>query len=158
MHDQRRCILRANPSDLAERTRAYIARREFQDVTAGISVRLIPSRDGGMGAIGFEGLDDCALMAGPLTALAEVVIERADAFERASHAAAATETEVFRGAVLDALAHEFKTPLATIVTAADGLKQSGPLIPQQVELADTVESEAFCLVELTSRLLRAFSR
>ena len=31
--------------------------------------------------------------------------------------------EVFRGAILDALAHEFKTPLATIVTAAGGLRE-----------------------------------
>jgi len=81
-------------------------------------------------------------------------MERSRAFRGASHAAAATETEVFRGAVLDALAHEFKTPLATILTAASGLLEIGPLLPEQVELAQVVESEASRLSQLTSRLLR----
>jgi two-component system sensor histidine kinase KdpD len=61
---------------------------------------------------------------------------------------------VFRGAVLDALAHEFKTPLATIMTAAGGIGEVGPLLPKQVELAQAVESEASRLSQLTSRLLR----
>src|SRR3984885_6549812 len=73
---------------------------------------------------------------------------------KANHAAAAAEAELFRGAILDALAHEFKTPLATIVTAAGGLRELGPLRPEQLELADTVETEASRLSLLTSRLLR----
>ena len=61
---------------------------------------------------------------------------------------------MFRGAVLDALAHEFKTPLATIITAAGGLKEGGSLSPEQTELAEMVESEALRLGQLSSRLLR----
>ena len=72
----------------------------------------------------------------------------------ANHAAAAAQAESFRGAILDALAHEFKTPLATIVTAAGGLRELGPLCPEQLELTDTVETEAVRLSLLTSRLLR----
>jgi two-component system sensor histidine kinase KdpD len=56
--------------------------------------------------------------------------------------------------VLDALAHEFKTPLATIITAASGLREAGPLRSEQKELAEIVESEASRLGQLTSRLLR----
>ena len=140
---------------LDEKTRtAYISRSEFQDEPLGIAVRVLPGADGPAGAIGFEGLRDIELTAGPLAALAAVMMERSRAFRRASRAAAATETELFRGALLDALAHEFKTPLATILTAAGGLLEVGPLLPEQVELAQVVESEASRLSQLTSRLLR----
>ena len=59
-----------------------------------------------------------------------------------------------RATVLDALAHEFKTPLATILTAAGGLRHAGPLAGPQAELAEMIESEAERLGELSSRLLR----
>ena len=82
------------------------------------------------------------------------MIERCRALEQASRAAAATEAEVFRGAMLDALAHEFKTPLATIIMAAGGVREAGPLGREQLELAETVEEEASRLGQLTTRLLR----
>jgi two-component system, OmpR family, sensor histidine kinase KdpD len=140
---------------LEEKTRtAYIASRDFQDQDAELAVRLLRSGDKTFGAIGFEGLRNCELTAEPLAALAVVMIERAGAFQRASRAVAATEAEALRGALLDALAHEFKTPLATILTAAGGLREVGPLQPEQLELAEAVESEATRLGQLTSRLLR----
>jgi two-component system sensor histidine kinase KdpD len=107
------------------------------------------------GAIGFQGLKQPAETAGPLTALTATFLERTKAFQNASTAAAAAQAEVYRSAILDALAHEFKTPLATILAAAGGLREAGPLEPAQLEMADTVESEAARLGSLTSRLLRA---
>ena len=68
-------------------------------------------------------------------------------------ASAAAQAELFRGAILDALAHEFKTPLATILTAAGGLREVGPLGPGQSELAEMIETEAARLAGLTSRVL-----
>lgn len=68
--------------------------------------------------------------------------------------AAAVRAEVFRTAVLDALAHEFKTPLATIMTAAGGLCETQRLSPHQQELACLIESETSRLNELTSQILR----
>jgi two-component system sensor histidine kinase KdpD len=139
---------------LTERTRsAYIGGRDFQDSGSGVAIRLLQSGSVAIGAIGFEGLEDLEL-AGPLAALATIMIERSRAYQQASHAAAAAEAELFRGAVLDALAHEFKTPLATIITAAGGLRESGPLRTEQLALADAVESEASRLEQLTTRLLR----
>ena len=67
---------------------------------------------------------------------------------------AAVQAEVFRSAILDALAHEFKTPLATILTAAGGLCEIQPLSPHQQELAQLIESETSRLNELTSQILR----
>jgi len=141
--------------DIAEKTRsAYIGRRNFEDPGSGLAVRLLQAGGRTSGAIGFEGLRDCQLTAGPLAALATIMLEQSLAFQRASHAAAMAETEMFRGVVLDALAHEFKTPLTTILAAAGGLHEAGPLRPEQRHLAEAVESEASRLEQLTTRLLR----
>jgi two-component system sensor histidine kinase KdpD len=59
-----------------------------------------------------------------------------------------------RSALLDALAHEFKTPLATILTAAGGLRIGGTTAPELAELAEMIETEASRLGDLTTRLLR----
>lgn len=142
-------------SQLADATRdAFILQRDFHDSSSQVAVRLL--RVGGRisGAIGFEGLQNLDLSAGPLAALAGIAVERCHALERATHAAAATEAEVFRGAILDALAHEFKTPLATIVMAACAIREVGPLVGQQLDMAVSVEEEASRLAQLTTRLLR----
>jgi len=138
-----------------EKTRnAYIEGRNFDDPGAGCAARLLQAGGRTIGAIGFEGLRDGKLTAGPLAALAAVMLERSLAFQRASRAAAMAEAEIFRGVVLDALAHEFKTPLTTILAAAGGLHEAGPLKPEQRQLAEAVESEASRLEQLTTRLLR----
>jgi two-component system, OmpR family, sensor histidine kinase KdpD len=105
-------------------------------------------------AIGFEGLRDRADAAGPLALLTTGLLERIQEFRKASTASAAAQVEVYRSAILDALAHEFKTPLATILTAAGGIREAGPLTEDQSEKAETVEGEAARLGRLTSRLLR----
>jgi len=140
---------------LAERTRAaYISRQDCDDSVAGVCARPLLAAGNIMGAVGFEGLRDAELTAGPLAALAAALLERARVFRDASYADAAAQAEVFRGAILDALAHEFKTPLATIVTATGGLRETAGLRPEQLELAEMAESEASRLGQLTSRLLR----
>jgi len=140
---------------LEERTRAaYISRQDGDDNVSGVFIRCLRAAGQTMGAIGFDGLRDGELTAGPLTALAAAMLERARVFRDASRAAAAAQAEVFRGAILDALAHEFKTPLAAIVTATGGLRETGGLRPEQLELAEMAETEASQLGLLTSRLLR----
>jgi two-component system sensor histidine kinase KdpD len=140
---------------LVHRTRAaYISRQDNDDAVSAAFTRSLRAAGIAIGAIGFEGLRDPELTAGPLTALAAVVLERARVFRDASHVAATAQAEVFRGAILDALAHEFKTPLATNVTAVGGLRETGGLTPEQSELAEMAETEASQLGLLTSRLLR----
>ena len=121
--------------------------------TVGVTARRLRVRGQITGAIGFEGLEDPARTAGPLVALAATLQERTRAFRHASESAAAAQTEIYRSAVLDALAHEFKTPLATILAAAGGLRAAGPLRSEQLDMAETVEAEAARLGNLTSRLL-----
>jgi two-component system sensor histidine kinase KdpD len=143
------------PNGLADQTRAaYSSGRDSEDTVSQVLIRCLRVGGDKIGAIAFEGLRDAELTAGPLSALAAAMLERAHTFRNASHAAAAAQAELFRGAILDALAHEFKTPLATIITAAGGLGELGPLCPEQLDLTDIVETEASRLSLLTSRLLR----
>jgi two-component system, OmpR family, sensor histidine kinase KdpD len=141
--------------DLPGKTRAaYIQGNNLRQTDPDVSVQCLRVRGRMLGAIGFEGLQDAGETVGSLTALTATFLERVNGFQRASAAAAAAETEAYRSALLDALAHEFKTPLATIMTAAGGLHEAGPLTDEQLEMAETVENEASRLGSLTSRLLR----
>ena len=141
--------------DLADKTRqAYIRGEESNDSGAPVFVRCLRVKGKVTGAIGFEGLKNAEETSGSLTALTTTFVERTNAFRKASVAAAAVQTAVYRSALLDALAHEFKTPLATILAAAGGLREAGPLVLEQQEMAETVENEAARLGSLTSRLLR----
>jgi two-component system sensor histidine kinase KdpD len=145
----------ASRGELEQKTReACLTDLDSDDPVTGVSVRCLRALGTRTGAIGFEVLYDPALTAGALSALAVAAIERVRAFRDASSAAAAAETEVFRSIVLDVLAHEFKTPLATISTAAGSIRESGPLRCDQLEMAETIETEASRLGNLTSRLLR----
>lgn len=140
---------------LAERTRdAYITGHGSADDAAGVSVRCLQLGNKLTGAIGFESLEDPEQTVGPLAALTSAYLDKTQAFHTASAASAAAQAEVYRSAILDALAHEFKTPLATILAAAGGIREAGTLGPEQSEMADTVETEADRLGRLTSRLLR----
>lgn len=142
-------------SSLAQRTReAGIERHDTYDDASGVTVRCLQLGNKSSGAIGFESLNDPVETAGPLAALTSAHFEKTRAFRTASAASAATQAEVYRSAILDALAHEFKTPLATILAAAGGIREAGPLGPEQMEMAETVESEADRLGRLTTRLLR----
>jgi two-component system sensor histidine kinase KdpD len=120
----------------------------------GIVIRRLRAGSEIRGSIGFEGLTNAEAAAPALAALASAALERARAFGSATTAAAHAEAETMRSAILDALAHEFKTPLATILTAAGGLRVGGPAGPEQAELAEMIETEASRLGDLTSRLLR----
>jgi two-component system sensor histidine kinase KdpD len=159
------CIFDAETSDLqiigdpepglADKTRdAYIRGTDVDEAEFAISVRCIRLGARLRGAIGFQGLQDPVATAAPLTALTVTFLERINAFRKASESSAAAQAELYRSAVLDALAHEFKTPLATILAAAGGLREAGPLEAAQQEMAETVESEAARLGSLTTRLLR----
>ncbi len=159
------CIFDADKSELhtlgrsrnhlPERTRsAFLEDKDSDDPVNHVSVRCLRVGGKTTGAMGFEGLEDPELTAGPLISLAAASQERTRAFQKASESAAAAQTEVYRSAILDALAHEFKTPLATILAAAGGIRETGSLRAEQLEMTETVESEATRLGVLTSRLLR----
>jgi two-component system sensor histidine kinase KdpD len=89
-----------------------------------------------------------------IASLAAIALERARSFEKESRADAARQTEQLRTAVLDALAHAFKTPLTVILTASSGLIEAGRLSADDVELATLIDEQAEHLNRLTSELLQ----
>jgi len=131
---------------------AFIAGRDSDDTAHDLRFRCIRVRGRLAGAIGFSGLPEPALLLPSLVTLTTAALDRSAVFQAATRAEAETRAEVFRAAVLDALAHEFKTPLAIILTAAGGLQElSGT--PSHRALTEEIENEALHLGELTSRLL-----
>ena len=142
-------------SDLAARTKqAYLAGADADDQVSGVVIRCLHGRNALIGAVGFEGLTEPEWVAGPLAVLAAAAMEQARAFLKASYEAAAAETEVLRTAILDALGHEFKTPLATILAVVGGLRASDVLGAEEAEMAGIIELETSRLNNLTDRLLR----
>jgi two-component system sensor histidine kinase KdpD len=142
-------------ADLIAKTReGFASGRDAVYSDSQIVVRCLRARNSVTGAIGFEGLAHPELTAPALAALAAAALERARAFQAATATAAHAQAEILRSAILDGLAHEFKTPLATILTAAGGLRATETMQPQHTELAEIIEEEASRLGDLTSRLLR----
>jgi len=95
------------------------------------------------------------LAATALASLCGIALERVRALQRESYAEAARQTEQLRTAVLDALAHQFKTPLAIARTASSGLLAIGGLSELQSDLVTSIDQQAAKLDHLASRLLTA---
>ena len=106
------------------------------------------------GAIVLRGVDLNPLMADAIASLTAIALERARSFEKQSHAEAARQSEQLRTAVLDALAHAFKTPLTAIRTASSGLLEAGGLDPSQEDLVTLIDEESDKLTNLSTRLLQ----
>jgi two-component system sensor histidine kinase KdpD len=88
-----------------------------------------------------------------LATLAAIAIDRYQSFEKEDRAQTARKGEQLRAAVMDALAHEFKTPLATIQTASSALIELGGLAGPQKDLAVLIEDEMVRLNALCTQLL-----
>jgi two-component system sensor histidine kinase KdpD len=131
----------------------------FQDSTlegAGPHTRADALRLGSrpVGAIAIRGPELGRLAIVPIASLAAIALERARSFEKESRAEAANQTEQLRTAVLDALAHAFKTPLTAIRTASSGLLEAGRLAADDTELAALIDEQAELLNRLTTELLQ----
>ncbi len=147
--------LGSSRGDLEGKTRdGFLSGRDTVFPELEIAVQCLRARDRIYGSIGFEGLRNPHVTAPALASLATAALERVQAFRSATTAAAQAEAEILRAAILDALAHEFKTPLATILTAAGGLRVRESATAEQAELAEMIETEASRLGDLTTRLLR----
>jgi two-component system sensor histidine kinase KdpD len=95
------------------------------------------------------------LVVDALTSLAAIAIDRYQWFEKEERAETAKKSEQLRAAVLDALAHELKTPLTAVQTASSGLLELGGLTESQCNLVTLINGEAIRLNELCTRLLKA---
>jgi len=88
-----------------------------------------------------------------LASIVAITFDRYRALANESRIEAEHRAEQLRTAVLDGLAHAYKTPLTAIRAASTGLAEIGGLTPAQAELAALISEQAGLLAELTTRLL-----
>lgn len=137
---------------------AYIHQRHGDGAVNGSFKRVLFVGSRAVGAIGLVGnsreviMDACK--ADAIASLAALALERSHSFQAESEAEAARQSEQLRSALLDGLAHAFKTPLTTIQGASSGLLEIEPLKPAQKELVSLINQEALRLNDLTTLALQ----
>ena len=127
--------------------------RNFHDEADGVWYHVLRLGVRPTGALALKGRNISANVAGGLASLTAIGLERVRLFESESRAAAERHAEQLRSAVLDALGHEFKTPLTAIRAASTGLLETAELPPAQRELLALVDEQSLHLSNLASRLL-----
>jgi two-component system sensor histidine kinase KdpD len=108
-----------------------------------------------IGALALCGANLRQITATALASLVAIALDRARALEKQYYAEAARQAEQLRTAMLDELAHQFKTPLAVIRTASSGLPAVGQLSAVQTAVVRSIDQDAQKLNDLASRLLGA---
>ncbi|MGD0631853.1 MAG: ATP-binding protein [Terracidiphilus sp.] len=93
------------------------------------------------------------LIVDALASLAAMAIDRHQSFEKEARAENASKAEQLRAAVMDSMAHEFKTPLTAVQTASSGLLELGSLSDSQRDLVSLINDETIRLNDLCTRLL-----
>lgn len=88
-----------------------------------------------------------------VASLIAITFDRYRAAANETRIEAERRAEQLRAAVLDGLAHAYKTPLTAIRAASTGLAEMGGLSPAQSELVSLIAEQAEQLNELTTRLL-----
>jgi two-component system sensor histidine kinase KdpD len=108
-----------------------------------------------IGSLAMKGssLSDGALQA--LLNLVAIALERVRMEEAANRADAARQSEEFKSTLLDAIAHEFKTPLTSIKAASTSMLSDSPtLSPQFRELAAIIDEETDRMNQLVTEAVR----
>lgn len=149
----------SSPSSLANTGgnaayRVFLAGVDADSVEGRWSHRVLRMGTSPIGGMVLQGWEVDPALADAASSLIAVAIERARSARKESRAEAARNTEQLRTAVLDALAHGFKTPLTAIQTASSGLLAIGQLGEAQTELVEIIDQEVTMLANLTTRLLQ----
>jgi len=142
----------AGEEDLAKE--CYLRDTSQDDSGSQTWQRILRAGPGPVGALVVRGKLS-SLVVDALASLAAIAIDRYQWFEKEERAESAKKSEQLRGAVMDALAHEFKTPLTAVQAASSGLLELGGLTEAQCNLVTLIDGEAVRLNELCTRLLRA---
>lgn len=130
----------------------YLSGTAEDDPETGTSRRILVGGQGPVGALLVRG-QLSRLVVDALASLAAIAIDRYQSFEKEERAENARKSEQLRAAVMDALAHEFKTPLTAVQTASSGLLELGGLSVPQRDLVGLINGEAIRLNDLCTRLL-----
>jgi two-component system sensor histidine kinase KdpD len=123
-------------------------------VSSDAGLAIIPVRLGGqaLGNLGLAGGLPSIAVLNAVAYLVAIGIERARALEEASHAEAARQSEVLKSALLDALAHDFRTPLTSIKAAVTSMLGQ-PRAASDRELMTIINEETDRLNRLVAEVL-----
>ncbi len=139
-----------DPREMAQNV--YHFETSDDDRSTGISRRVVRLGSVPIGSLVTRG-DTAALTNSAIAALIAITFDRYRATANESRIEAERQAEQMRTAVLDNLAHAYKTPLTAIRAASSGLCEVGQLSPSQAGLVALIEEQATALTELTTRLL-----
>jgi two-component system, OmpR family, sensor histidine kinase KdpD len=132
----------------------YFSERNYDDLSNHTSFRVLYFGSRPIGALMLYGHSIDSLTVNSIASITAMTIERTRLLAKEIDVEAERHSEQLRSALLDGLAHAFKTPLSTITVSSSGLLADGKLSAQQTSLIDLINQEATRLSQLTTRLLR----
>jgi two-component system sensor histidine kinase KdpD len=130
----------------------YFKGAPLDDLSSHTLARVLRGSTGLVGGIALRGMIN-PLAPDALAQLAALVIDRYQSFEKEELAETARKSEQLRAAVMDALAHEFKTPLSTVHTATSGLFEFGGLNNTQSDFVTIIDQQTSRMIALCTKLL-----
>jgi two-component system, OmpR family, sensor histidine kinase KdpD len=139
-----------DPQELAQSV--YYFENSDDDAETGIARRVLRLGNVPIGSIVMRG-DTGPLTNNAIASLIAVTFDRYRAFANESRIETERQTEQLRSTVLDALAHEYKTPLTAIRAASTGLSEMGKLSAGQADLVSLISEQTDLLSDLTTKLL-----
>jgi two-component system sensor histidine kinase KdpD len=132
----------------------WVRDANHEDSTSGIWCRVLRLGNKGIGGLALRGPELNPLVVDSIASVGAVALERSRALATETRAEAARQSDQLRTAVLDALAHAFKTPLTAIRAASSGLLEGSSLEPRDAELITLIDEQSAHLNDLATRLLR----
>jgi two-component system, OmpR family, sensor histidine kinase KdpD len=128
---------------------------DSQDSASDVLVAGIAGSGRALGSLAMAGISLSGNATQALLKLVAIALEAARAQQAATHAEAARQSEEFKSTLLDAIAHEFKTPLTSIKAASTSILIDVPdLSPQVRELTSIIDEEASRLDILVTDAVR----
>ncbi|HLW79037.1 MAG TPA: DUF4118 domain-containing protein [Terriglobia bacterium] len=137
----------------------------FKDETTGTVVTAVRLGGEPIGALGLRGLLPTDTVLQALANLAAIGLERASAQDAANRAEAARQSQELKSTLLDAMAHEFKTPLTSMkaatsallsdsVSAADGQRELVTVVDEEIDHLNRMVTEAIQTARLEAGALQ----
>ena len=142
----------AGEEDLARE--CYLRDASQDDASTQTWQRILRAGPGSVGALVVRGKLS-SLVVDALASLAAIAMDRHKWFDKEERTETAKKGEQLSATVMDALAHEFKTPLTAVQTASSGLLELGGLTEPQRDLVTLIDGEAVRLNILCTQLLKA---
>jgi two-component system sensor histidine kinase KdpD len=144
------------PADTGQQTRnAYLLASDVFDPATRCWYCVLSFGGRPVGGLALVGTGMTKSTATALASLSAIAFDRARVLQKEFRAQADRQTEQLRASVLDALAHQFKTPLAVARTASSGLLALGGLSELQTGFVTRIDQQARRLDDLASKLLKA---